>query len=258
MKTFLVDLHGGLARFGPARPLLYPFLASGRLELLGAADAGALAEAMRISSVRDYRPRVQAVFLVDLPAGPGGRGLAEQLGWLRAEVLAPLAAAGLQPARVVVVALDSLAREPHTGVPLDPAARERWERDAEALAGGDPAALRELHLLRFPLRRAPEPAFQQDLVSLVYLAGALVELFEAGEELGGGRVLGVDEVALDGPAVAAWMAEYERALGRALDAVGHQLEHPEPVTLRLVEDAGCGCAGALDLPRLGQKTFRRL
>ena len=262
LKTFLVDLHGGLARLGPALPLLYPFQARGELEEVRAPEPcaaarglGAMAEAVRISMLRDFRPGVQVVFLADLPVGPAGPGLVEQVERIRAEFLAPLAAGGLTPSRVVVVALDSLARERDTGVPLDPGARERWEKDADALAPPAGRVLEGVTALRFPLRRAPEVAFQQDLVRLVYLVAVLVELFGAGDEVGAGRLLSVDEVALDAPGIARWLAEYERCLRRGQTAVDHQLDHPEPVSIPLIEDAGCGCAGVLGTPRLAPKTF---
>ena len=261
MKTFLIDLHGGLARLGPALPLLYPYLAAGEMEMVGGVDGArpsleAAAEAVRVSVLRSYRARLQLVVLLRLPEGESADrlSLVEQVEAIRKELLGKLAEHGLQPMRVVVVALDSLAREAHTGVPMDAAARVRWERDARAMAGGA-AALEGMLVLRFPLRRAPEAAFQQDLVRLVYLLATLLELFHGGEEVERGRLFLVDEVALDGTEVAAWLAEYEACLHRARRAVTHQLDHPEPVPLRVIEDTGCACAGALEPPEIRAREF---
>src|SRR5688500_5374529 len=167
MKTFLVDLHGGLARLGPAAPVLYPYRAEGELEVMLEAagrDLRELADGVRVSLLRDYRPRTQLVFVVDLAHG----GLVEQTGRLRAEFLATLAARGIVPSRVVGVAVDALGREPHTGIPEDAAAKAAWERDAAALSAGS-APVEGMLVLRFPLQRAPEPVFQQHLVQLAYL-----------------------------------------------------------------------------------------
>ncbi|HEX2205210.1 MAG TPA: hypothetical protein VHG91_18015 [Longimicrobium sp.] len=264
MKTFLIDLHGGLARLGPALPLLYPYQAAGDLEVVGGVDGArpaasleAVAEAVRVSVLRSYRARLQLVVLLRLPEGDAAAktSLVEQADSLRKELLGALAKHGLHPARVVVVALDSLAREPHTGVPADEAARARWERDAVALRKDPAGALEGMLVLRFPLRRAPEAAFQQDLVRLVYLLATLLELFHGGEEVERGRLYLVDEVALDGVEVAAWLAEYEACLLRARRAVVHQLDHPEPVPLKVIEEPGCACTGALEPPEIRPREF---
>lgn len=253
MKTFLVDLHGGLARLGPAVPLLYPYRAEGTLEVMleaGGREPRELAEAIRASLLRDWRPRVQLLFLLDLANG----GLVEPIARLRAELVGTLAARGIHPARVVVVALDGLDREPHTGIPEEPAARAAWERDARALHGGTAPALEGVLVLRFPLRRAPEPVLQQHLVQLVYLVAALVEL-EDGTEVRRERPYRVDSVALDAGEVGAWMAEYARCLDHARRGVDHALAHPEPVELALIQDADCGCARVLETIEVDQKTF---
>lgn len=256
MKTFLVDLHGGLARLGPAVPLLYPYRADGTLEVMleaGRREPRELAEAIRASLLRDWQPRVQLVFLVDLAGG----GLTEQVGRLRTELVGTLAARGLQPARVTVVALDALARDAGTGIPQEPAARAAWERDAQALQAQGTPALEGVLVLRFPLRRAPEPLFQQHLVQLVYLVAALVELEEE-TEVRRERLYTVDAIALDAAEVRAWMAEYARCLDHARRGVEHALAHPEPVELALIEDADCGCSRVLENVEVGQKTYGAL
>lgn len=253
MKTFLVDLHGGLARLGPAVPLLYPYRAEGELEVLmeaGKRDLRELAEAVRASLLRDWKPRVQLVFLVDLASG----GLVEPIGRIRDEFVGTLAARGIQPARIVVVAVDALTREPHTGIPDEPAARAAWERDSQAMAAGDPHPLHGVLVLRFPLRRAPEPVYQQHLVHLAYLVAVLAEL-EDGTDVRGERLYTVDGVALDAAEVHAWMADYDRCLAHAQRGVEHALAHPEPVELQLIQDADCGCSRVLDTIEVGQKTY---
>lgn len=256
MKTFLVDLHGGLARLGPAVPLLYPYRADGTLEMMleaGRREPRELAEAIRASLLRDWRPRVQLVFLVDLANG----GLIDQVGRLRTELVGTLAARGIHPARVIVIALDTLAREPHTGIPEEPAARAAWERDSRAFHAEGSPALEGVLVLRFVLRRAPEPLFQQHLVQLVYLVAALVEL-EDGAEVRRERLYTVDAVALDAAEVGAWMADYTRCLDHARRGVEHALAHPEPVELALIEDADCGCSRVLETVEVPQKTYGAL
>jgi hypothetical protein len=253
VKTFLIDLHGGLARLGPAVPLLYPYRAEGEMEVLleaGRRGLPELAEAVRASLLRDWRPRLQLVFLIDLANG----GLVEQVGRIRGELVGTLAVRGIHPARIVVVAADALTREPNTGIPEEPAARAAWERDSAALSAGDANPLEDVLVLRFPLRRAPEPAFQQHLVHLVYLVGVLAEL-EDGAEVRRERLYTVDGVALDGAEVGAWMADYERCLAHAQRGVEHALQHPEPVEMALIEDADCGCSRVLDTVEVGQKTY---
>lgn len=253
MKTFLVDLHGGLARLGPAVPLLYPYRAEGELEVLleaGKRDLRELAEAVRASLLRDWRPRVQLVFLLDLAAG----GLVQPIERIRRELVGTLAARGIQPARVVVVAVDALAREANTGAPEEPAARGAWERDSAALSAGGGHPLQDVLVLRFSLRRAPEPLFQQGLVQLVYLLAAVVELDE-GTDVRRERLYTVDAVALDAGEVHAWMARYDRCLAHAQRGVEHALAHPEPVELQLIQDADCGCSRVLETVEVGQKTY---
>ncbi|HEX6039418.1 hypothetical protein [Longimicrobium sp.] len=256
MKTFLVDLHGGLARLRPAGPLLYPYRADGTLEVMleaGRREPRELAEAIRASLLRDWQPRVQLIFLVDLANG----GLTEPIGRLRAELVGTLAARGIQPARTIVVALDALQREADTGIPEEPAARAAWERDARAFHAEGAPALRDVLVLRFPLRRAPEPVFQQHLVQLVYLVAALVEL-EEGTEVRRERLYTVDSVALDAGEVRAWMADYARCLDHARRGVEQALAHPEPVELALIKDADCGCSRVLETLEIGQKTYGAL
>lgn len=252
MKTFLLDLHGGLSRLGPAAPLLYPYRAEGELEVMLEAagrDLRELADAVRASLLRDYRPRTQVVFVIDLAAG----GLVEQTGRIRAEFLGHLAGRGIVPARVVVVAVDALGREPHTGIPEEAAARAAWERDAQALSAGA-APVEGMLVLRFPLQRTPEPVFQQHLVHLAYLLAVVTEL-EDGDEVRRERLYTVDAVALDPAETGAWMAEHERALAHAQREVERAIQHPEPVELALIEDANCGCSRVLDPLEVGQKTY---
>lgn len=252
MKTFLVDLHGGLARLGPAAPLLYPYRAEGEMEVLleaGGRDLREVAEGIRASLLRDWRPRVQLIVLADLAAG-----LLDSIRRIRAELVGTLAARGIHPARVVVVAVDALARDADTGIPQDPAARAAWERDAAMMAAEGEQALHGMLVLRFALRRAPEPAFQQGLVQLVYLLAALAEL-EDGAEVRRGRLYTVDGVALDAAEVHAWMAHYDRCLAHAERGVEHALSHPEPVELQLIEDADCGCGRVLETLEVGQKSY---
>jgi hypothetical protein len=253
LKTFLIDLHGGLARLGPAVPLLYPYRAEGELEVLleaGKRDPRELAEAVRASLLRDWQPRVQLVFLLDLAAG----GLVEPIHRIRSELVGTLAARGIHPARVVVVAVDALAWEADTGAPQEPAARAAWERDCAALSAEGHHPLRDVLVLRFALRRAPEPLFQQGLVQLVYLLAAVVEL-EDGADVRGERLYTVDAVALDAGEVRAWMAHYDRCLAHALRGVEHALSHPEPVELQLIQDADCGCSRVLETVEVGQKSY---
>lgn len=256
MKTFVVDLHGALARLGPARPLLYPYEAAGELELLPRpADGPApsrnladLAEAVRVSVLREFRQRLQLIFLIDLTVG----GLTEQMDRIGEEMLKKLAEHGLRPVRVVHLVVDTLAREPHTGAPTDDAARARWQSDVARLSK---SSLDGALVLRYPLRRTPEAALQNDLIRLVYLLGALVELFHGGEEVARARPYAVGEVALDGPELSAWIGEYAASLQRSRRAVEHQLEHPEPVAVALIEDPGCACPGVLEQPKIGALTF---
>jgi hypothetical protein len=129
VKTFLLDVHGGALRSGPAAPLLYPLQAADELQVFGPAgpkagstDLGDLADRVRIALLRQPVQRWLALFLIELDAGEGtGRSasLVEPLERIRSEFLGPLAAVGLAPARVVVLAADGLAREPHTGAPFD-------------------------------------------------------------------------------------------------------------------------------------------
>ena len=252
MRTFVADLHGGLARLGTAAPLLYPYRAAGELEVLMEAAGrplGEVADEIRVALLRDYRPRVQLVLVIDLR-----HGMVAQVARIRAELLAALEAGGLRPARVVVVAVDALAREAHTGVPQDAAARAAWEADARALAEGGPSALAGLLVLRYALQRAPEPAYQRHLIHLAYLLAVLVELF-GDEEIRQERLYSVDEVALDGTEAYAWLGAYERCLARAQREAEHALAHPEPVELALIEDPHCGCSRVLETLQLRQKTF---
>ncbi|HLM67390.1 MAG TPA: hypothetical protein VK358_07680, partial [Longimicrobium sp.] len=253
MKTFLIDLHGGLARLGPAVPLLYPYRAEGELEVLleaGRRDLRELAEAVRASLLRDWKPRVQLVVLMDLAAG----GLVEPIDRIRGEFVGTLAARGIHPARVVVIAVDALAREANTGAPEEPAARAAWERDSAAMSAEGNHPLRDVLVLRFPLRRAPEPLFQQGLVQLVYLLAAVVEL-EEGTDVRRERLYTVDGVALDAGEVHAWMAHYDRCLAHAQRGVEYALSHPEPVELQLIQDADCGCSRVLETIEVGQKSY---
>jgi hypothetical protein len=253
MKTFLIDLHGGLARLGPAVPLLYPFRAEGELEVLleaGKRDLRELAEGVRASLLRDWRPRLQLVFLVDL----GAAGLVEPVARIRREFVGTLAERGIAPARVVVIAIDALARDAATGAPEEAGARAAWERDSAALSADGRNPLEDVLVLRFPLKRAPEPVFQQSLVQLAYLLAAVAEL-EEGAEVRRERLYTVDSVCLDAAEVQAWMREYERCLAHAQRGVEHALQHPEPVELALIEDADCGCSRVLDTVEVGQKTY---
>lgn len=264
MKTFLLDLHGGLAEFGPAAPLLYPLQEAGELQIVGRRGAGGgerglagLAQVVRIELMREFRARWLALFLVDLPTGAGGplQSLAEQLDEIRQLFLERLAERGLAPARVLVVAVDALAREPHTGAPLDPGARHRWQSDVDRLSADPSAALRGLTVVRFPLRRTPEPRFQQDLVHLVYLLLSLIEVMESDEELPRGQLYQAQEVALDSSEVARWMEEYIRCLEEAEKTVAHRLAHPEPATLQLIRNPQCACGQALEGIQLPAPSF---
>jgi hypothetical protein len=253
LKTFLIDLHGGLARLGPAVPLLYPFRAEGEMEVLleaGKRDLRELAEGVRASLLRDWRPRVQLVFLIDLAAG----GLVEPVERIRREFVGTLAARGIQPARIVVVAVDALAREAHTGAPEEPGARAAWERDSAVMSAEGHHPLEDVLVLRFPLRRAPEPVFQQGLVQLAYLLAVIAEL-EEGAEVRRERLYTVDSVALDAAEVHAWMANYDRCLAQAQRTVEHALAHPDPVELQLIQDADCGCSRVLETIEVGQKSY---
>lgn len=253
MKTFLIDLHGGLARLGPAAPLLYPYRADGGMEVLleaGKRDLRELAESVRASLLRDWQPRMQLVVLIDVAAG----GLVEPIGRIRAELVGALAARGIQPARIVVIAADSLPRDASTGAPEEPAARAAWERDAAAMAAAGDHPLRDVLVLRFPLRRAPEPVFQQHLVQLVYLVAAIAEM-EDGTDVRRERLYTVDGVALDAAEVHAWMAHYDRCLAHAQRGVEHALAHPDPVELQLIQDADCGCSRVLETTEVTQKSY---
>lgn len=144
MHTLVLDLHGGLPALGAADVVLYRPRAEGRLAWLGgpalvSATDTDLAEAG--ASVRTHLARRggaawQLVALLALPAGGDaldGSALTDQLDRLQRGVLAPLAAAGWRPARVVALALDGLDRD-HRGVPTDAAARLRWKLDTYGMA----------------------------------------------------------------------------------------------------------------------------
>jgi len=253
LKTFLIDLHGGLARLGPAVPLLYPYRAAGEMEVLleaGKRDLRELAEGVRASLLRDWQPKVQLVFLIDIASG----GLIDPVNRIRTEFVGTLASRGIQPARIVVIAADSLAREANTGAPQEPAARAAWERDSAAMSAEGNHPLEDVLVLRFPLRRAPEPVFQQHLVQLVYLVAAIAEM-EDGTDVRRERLYTVDGVALDAAEVHAWMAHYDRCLAHAQRGVEHALAHPDPVELQLIQDADCGCSRVLETVEVGQKSY---
>lgn len=255
VKTFLVDLHDMQDELRPVLPFLYPYLAGGEMEMLPASgqphSARGMAESVRVSVVRDYRPRLQLVFLIDLAR----ESVVEQVGQLRREFVETLTAHGLPPSRVVVVGLDTVAREQHTGIPGDPAARALWAHDANTLASLGDVVLEGTVVLRFPLQRTLPAVFQQQLLELVYLVAVLVELFQADEQIAPEHLYLVDQVALDAAEVREWLAEYEACLAQTREAVEHQLAHPQPVEVALIENANCGCSNVLKPPVLAAKPY---
>jgi hypothetical protein len=269
VKTFLIDLQGGgLDRFGPAAPLLYPLDEADGLRILtpsgaelGTAALTMLADAARIELRRERAHHWLAIILVDLNAATGTGSdcaLTNEIDRIRTHFLRPLSSDGLTPTRTFIVAVDSLARQPHTGAPIEPLARKRWEADTKILSEPNTSALADVTVFRFPQRRSPDPALQEDRLRLAYLLLSLNELARQGKDLPRERLYEVERINLDKNEVSDWIFEYARCLQQAEQMVGGRLNHREPVELQLIGDRECGCGQPLPSVSLTHAAFGRL
>ena len=148
MRTVVLDLDGN--RHIPRRfsPLLFPLMRSDGLAWLQAGSERELAAALgraRSLALIHRSPPWQLLCVVDLASGAGGDGpfdgsLREIFHRLHARFLEGFAGNG--PVRTLLVAIDTLQRENHTGRPRDPKAAARWELDSRGvLSGSAPAFL---------------------------------------------------------------------------------------------------------------------
>jgi hypothetical protein len=139
MRSLVLDLDGN--RHHPRRfePLLYPFMRNEGLVWIAAGDEGQWTTAegtARALSLAHHDLPWQAIFVADFARpraqqDPLQGGLRDLFLRINRDLLKRLGPHG--PVRAVLVAIDDVDREAHTGRPRDPEAAIRWDLDANGL-----------------------------------------------------------------------------------------------------------------------------
>lgn len=138
MFTFVIDIHGGLAKFENTTPFLYPLRKEIYMVPLSENTFTKIPEAAE--NVRKYLEREiirqwQVVFLVDLAVrhpNPLVGSLTYYLYAIKEKFVEKLKQSNLSPKDIFILGVDSLERGLR-GKPLDPENALRWELDTKGI-----------------------------------------------------------------------------------------------------------------------------